>query len=633
MDKISVVTEKKRSTRFLQVLVVCLCANVIGIALSGPKSTMVLATAVVLQLAILLASRFNITEKHLINSFLWVTTFEICALSALNNAVHDPMIIGYPLILMYAALFATPTMFVVLLVFMSLFNSALIFAILHDLWPAPVPKIRWQSVIAINLLFAVAALSSWFIARDYRQLINRLTRQITKLNRSRRKISALHKQDALTGLLNRESAAIYFNRLSKQYPALTVVFINLQKFKQINDAFGHVVGDKVLQHTAKRIKALLRNNEVACRFGGNEFVLILQTDEAREHELARFSALLTALTEELYVDGHRLSITTSFGISRYPQHEQRFEQLCLQADAAMYRARSEPNCTYLEYQPKWQTEHTAKLKLIKMMKQALVSGEFYLEYQPKYCLRTLSITSVEALVRWQSPELGLVMPARFINIAEESGLIEPLGLFVLEQACRDCQHWRSLGHNVGVAVNISAQQLTSGRLSGAAQRVLADSGLPASYLELELTESMLVEHTALVNEQISQLIALGVTFSIDDFGTGYSNLHYLSRFNMATLKIDRSFIRNLHIGEADYKLVQGIIGLARTLGLHTIAEGIETTEDLALLRQLDCDTGQGYFLSRPVRKEQLLLLFASSEAALVKRDEAEILLNNKPTAI
>lgn len=614
MDKVSVVTENKRSLRFLQVLIVCLCANLAGIALSGPRSGMVLATAVALQLAVLLASRFSSNKKYLINSFLWISTLEICALSALNNALHDPIIIAYPLILMYAALFATPAMFVVLLVFMSVFNTALIFAILYGLWPAPLPLLRWESAVAINLLFAVAAVSSWFIARDYRQLINRLTRQIAKLHRSRHKIATLHKQDALTGLFNRECAALEFKRLSKQFPALTIVFINLQKFKQINDAFGHSVGDKVLQHTAARINAQLRNNEVACRFGGNEFVLILQPD-AEAEELARLSALATALTEELLIDGQRLSVATSVGVSRYPQYEQRFDQLCLQADAAMYKARSALNCAYLAYQPQWQSEHTAKLKLIKMMKLALETGEFYLEYQPKYCLRTMSITSVEALVRWQSPELGLVMPARFITIAEESGLIEPLGLFVLQQACLDCQQWRGLGHNVGVAVNISAQQLTSGRLSGAAQRVLTDTGLPASYLELELTESMLVEHTALVNEQISQLIALGVSFSIDDFGTGYSNLHYLSRFSMATLKIDQTFIRNLQAGSANYKLVQGIIGLARTLGLQTIAEGIETTDNLTLLKQLDCDTGQGYLLSRPLKKEQLIKLLSASDLA------------------
>lgn len=611
MDKISVVTEKKRSARFLQVLLVCLGANLVGIALSGPKSSIVLGAAVVLQLVILLASRFNGSKKYLINSFLWISTFEICALSALNNGVNDPIIIAYPLILMYAALFATPAMFLVLLVFMSLFNTALIFAMLHGLWPAPVLLLRWEAVIAINLLFAVAALSSWFIARDYRQLISRLTRQIAKLNRSRRKIAALHKQDALTGLLNRESATAHFKRLSKQYPALTIVFINLQKFKQINDAFGHSAGDRVLKRIAERLNTQLSGSEVACRFGGNEFVLILPP-EPEQQERLRFSNLSTLLTEELLVDGYTLSLAASFGISRYPQHAQRFEQLCLQADAAMHKARREAKCTYLEYQPVWQSEHTAKLKFIRLLKKGLELKQFYLEYQPKYCLRDMKITSVEALVRWQSPELGLVMPSHFIAVAEESGLIEQLGLLVLELACRDSQQWRSQGHNIGVAVNISAQQLTSGRFPAAVQQILTDTGSPACYLELELTESMLVEHTALVDEQISQLIAMGLSFSIDDFGTGYSNLHYLSRFSMATLKIDQSFIHNLHTGSPNYKLVQGIIALAKILGLQTIAEGIETTDNLTLLKQLDCDTGQGYLLSRPLTKQHLITLFNSS---------------------
>lgn len=611
MDKITLVAERKRGARFLQVLLVCLFANAVGVLLSGPKSSAVFGVAVVLQLLILLASRLNGNKKYLINSFLWLSTIEICVLSALNNALHDPLIIAYPLILMYAALFASQATFVALLVFMSLFTTALTIAILHGHMPTPVPVLRWQSAVAINLLFIVAALSSWFIARDYRRLISRLTRQIAKLNRSRRKISVLHKQDALTGLLSRESGTARFARLSKQCSSLTIVFINLEKFKQINNAFGHSVGDKVLKRIADRLNTQLKGNEFACRFGGDEFVLILQP-ETDIPELERFRILSATLTEELIVEGHTLSLAASFGISRYPQHAQRFDQLCLQADAAMYKARSEVNCPYLEYLPVWQSEHTAKLKFIRLMQKALELQQFYLEYQPKYCLRDMKITSVEALVRWQSPELGLVMPARFISIAEESGLIEQLGLFVLEQACRDCQHWRSLGHNVSVAVNISAQQLTNGRLSGAAQRILTDSGLPASYLELELTESMLVEHTVLVDEQINQLIALGLSFSIDDFGTGYSNLHYLSRFTMATLKIDQSFIRNLQAGSANYKLVQGIIGLATTLGLQTIAEGIETADNLTLLKQLGCDTGQGYLLSRPLKKEQLIKLLSAS---------------------
>lgn len=609
MDKIFSIAGKKGSKRFQQVFWVCLIANIVGIFLSGPKSTIILSAGTLVMLLALLLNKFNVDNKKIVNVFLWVCTLEICALSAMNNAVHDPMVIGFPLILIYAALFTSPKAFFSLLIFMSAFCSILILAILQGYWPNPVPVVRWQALVSINLLLAVAAVSSWIIASDFRQLISRRTRQILKLHRSHRKIIQLHKHDALTGLLTRYYASARFARLVKSNSALNVVLINIEKFKQVNDAFGHTVGDNLLKSVAAQLSQQLTENEYACRFGGDEFVLVLKP-QTTEENAARLSQLITALTSETVIDGHILNLSVSVGVALYPAHADRFEQLCLMADAAMYKARLQRDCDFMLYQPKWQQEHTAKLKFIRLMIGALEQQQFYVEYQPKYQLDTLHIKSVEALVRWQSPELGLVSPARFIPLAEETGLIEQLGVWVLQQACADCQEWRLLGHDIAIAVNISAVQLASGRLPAVVKQVLQDTGLPPSYLELELTESMLMAHDPHIDEQINQLISMGLSFSIDDFGTGYSNLHYLSRFSMATVKIDQSFIRHLTAGSANYKLVQGIIGLAKTLGLHTIAEGIETEDNLMLLKQLGCDTGQGFLLSRPLNKTALFTLFS-----------------------
>lgn len=607
MDKLAHVTDLKKRKRFHQVFWICLTANSLGWFLSGPLSAIVIGTAVFLMLVLLLANYRLHDNRTVIHAFLWVCTLELCALSAINNAVHDPLVIGFPLVLMYAALFGSRQVFFTLLAFMSLFCSSLILLILFDYWPNPTPKIRWQALVAINILFLVAAVSSWVIAQDFKQLINRLTRQILKLHRARRKVIQLHKHDSLTGLLSREHSNIRFSQLCHQFPALLIVFVNIKKFKQVNDAFGHNVGDRLLRAIAERLRGAIGEQEFACRFGGDEFVLVLQRPEALALQ-DRLGRLTQTLMQDYLIGTHQLNIQLVFGGSLYPEHGDQFEQLCLKADTAMYKARQCADPHFMLYEPSWQQEHTAKLQLIGLLQQGLVQQQFFLEYQPKYTLKTMTISSVEALVRWHSPELGIVPPGRFIAIAEESGLIEPLGQYVLKQACLDCQAWQRMGYAVNVAVNISAVQLANGKLFDTVQQVLMDTCLPATSLELELTESMLVAHTEHIDSQIQKLINLGVSFSIDDFGTGYSNLHYLSRFTAATLKIDQSFVRGLKANSPNYKLVQGIIGLAKTLGLHTIAEGIETTDNLALLTELSCDTGQGFLLSRPLAKASLLPL-------------------------
>ena len=611
MDKIASFAVKKRNMRFYQVFWVCFAANVAGMLLSGPKSALVLGLCLAMMLFILVLSRFKVDHRLLVNLFLWCCTLEMCALIALNNAVYDLMMMAIPLILFYAALFASKYTFISLLLFISVYCSGLIWLIMQGAWPTPVPIIRWQAIVAVNVILAVAAVSSVVVAQDIRQLISRLTRQIVKLRRSHRKIVKLHKHDALTGLLSRYDVSARFNRLARTSVALDVVFINIEKFKQINDAFGHTVGDHLLQHIAEQLLQRLGPNEYACRFGGDEFVLVLQAGP-RSTNTSRLHELIAALSTETMIDGHGVTIAVSVGVATFPEHGEHFEPLCLMADTAMHKARMQREHAFLVYQPQWQKDHLAKLKYIRLLSEAIMQQQFFVEYQPKYQLNTLHITSVEALVRWQSPELGLVSPARFIPLAEETGLIEQLGAWVLQQACADCQQWRLQGHNIGLAVNISAVQLASGRLPAVVEQVLQDTGLPAFYLELELTESMLMAHDTHIDAQINQLIMMGLRFSIDDFGTGYSNLHYLSRFSMATLKIDQSFIRNLVPESANYKLVQGIIGLAKTLGLSTIAEGIETADNLTLLKQLCCDTGQGFLLSRPLNKTALLALLASN---------------------
>ncbi len=305
------------------------------------------------------------------------------------------------------------------------------------------------------------------------------------------------------------------------------------------------------------------------------------------------------------IEQRTFKISASIGVAHYPAHASDFNELCRLADLAMYRSKASGRNIAILYRAEWQDEHRKKSEMIQALRFAVENNELFLEYQPKYNLASLNINGVEALVRWQSKDFGLINPATFIPLAEETGLIDDIGLFVLKQACADCKNWIAQGYNMPVSVNLSAAQLSSGMLPDNVLTILADTGLTAHYLELEITESMLMQDQNAIDSQISTLSEQGISFAIDDFGTGYSNLHYLSRFKAATLKIDQSFIKNLSKSSQHYNLVEGIVVLAKTLGLTTVAEGVEDQNTLHILSTMDCDSVQGYLLSRPVSIDAL----------------------------
>lgn len=410
--------------------------------------------------------------------------------------------------------------------------------------------------------------------------------------------------DTLTGLANRsllrDRVQHDLSMARRNQTALSLLFIDLDHFKHINDSLGHQVGDQLLIQVAQRIKHLLREQDTVARLGGDEFMVVLPATES-EGAAHTATVILHALSRPYEIGSQELTVTPSIGIALYPQDGQDFEGLYRCADTAMYRAKQEGRSRYAFFTREMQASAIRRLQLENALRRAIERGEFSLNYQPQLTLDQNQLVGVEALLRWAHPELGAVSPAEFIPVAEHTGQIVAIGQWVLQEACRQMRHWQLQGlPNAVVAVNMSAVQFRQPDLLAQVARVLESTGLPPSCLELELTESTAMLDPEAAVATMQALHGLGVRLSIDDFGTGYSSLSYLKRFQIHKLKIDQSFVRDLPDDPDDAGIVETIIQMARSLGLTTIAEGVETEAQHAFLQQRGCNEVQGYLLARPL---------------------------------
>jgi diguanylate cyclase (GGDEF)-like protein/PAS domain S-box-containing protein len=425
---------------------------------------------------------------------------------------------------------------------------------------------------------------------------------------------ALH--DLLTGLPNR---TLLHDRLTQAIrhaerygTRLGVMFIDLDKFKFINDSMGHSVGDELLRATAARLLECVRDSDTVARLGGDEFVLLIDRvgDESTLPKLAQRT--VQTLGEPLMLAGQSHRVTCSIGVSVYPADGQDAEQLLRQADLAMYRAKEAGRNNFQFFTQTMQERLDAHLTLERQLLRALERDEFILHFQPQVALRSGRIVGLEALIRWQSPQLGLVPPMRFIPLAEESNLILAIGEWVLHSACAQLKTWQQRGLAiVPVAVNVAARQFTQQRVDLLTQQALQRHALEPRYLELELTESASMGDPQSTIVWMQRLKEIGVSLAIDDFGTGYSNLSYLKRFPVDKLKIDQAFIRGMTSEPRDHSITTAVIRLARSLGLRTIAEGVETEGQLRLLMDESCDEMQGYYFSPPRPADEIAKMLAA----------------------
>jgi diguanylate cyclase (GGDEF)-like protein/PAS domain S-box-containing protein len=440
---------------------------------------------------------------------------------------------------------------------------------------------------------------------------------ITQTKRYQEELEHQANHDALTGLPNRNllsdrlDQAISRARRSGQM--FSVLLLDVDHFKLINDSLGHVVGDRVLRQVAERLVGCLREGDTVARLGGDEFVLVLNNQIRVDDVVHVTERIARAFGEPLVLDDQELNLTCSMGLSTYPTHGKDKETLLRNADAAMYRVKSQTRNGVHFYTEELNSASRQRFDLITSLRRALDRDEFVMHYQPQVDLRTGRIFGVEALIRWKRSDDTVTSPASFIPVAEESGLIVPIGAWTLHAACLQAKRWQDAGHQpITVAVNLSAQQFRRKGIVDTVAGVLRATGLEGRYLELELTESMMMHSVDEVIGTLRELKNLGVQLTVDDFGIGYSSLNYLKRFPVDRLKIDRSFVRDIGVDRGDTAIARAIIGLGHSLQLRVIAEGVESLDRCTYLQQFECDEAQGYYFAKPLAAADVESLLSSS---------------------
>jgi diguanylate cyclase (GGDEF)-like protein/PAS domain S-box-containing protein len=451
---------------------------------------------------------------------------------------------------------------------------------------------------------------------------------ITARKMTEQRVHHVAQHDVLTGLPNRSllqdrlgQAVAYANRSG--YP-VWVMLIDLDRFKFVNDSMGHKAGDVLLMTVAARLRSSLRDTDTVARLSGDEFVVILSEHAEEPLSSDIVQRVMDSVAQPVMLGTKEFFVTCSIGVAAYPSDGTPADSLIEHADIAMYRAKKLGRNNFQFYTPAMNEESLERVRIESALRNALDRNEFVLHYQPQVDLKSGRIVGMEALIRWKHPELGMVPPSRFVGVAEDTGLIVPIGAWVMRTACLQNKAWQDAGlGRLRVAVNLSARQFSATDLVPGIEQVLLDTGLEPSCLELELTESLFMSDVTPAVELLHRMKSLGVKLSIDDFGTGYSSFSYLSRFPIDVLKIDRSFVNDISHDANDAAIVASIIALAHNLRLSVIAEGVETAEQLDYLRHQGCDEMQGYYFSRPLPAQEFEQLLRQRRALTTSEDEPQ----------
>ena len=597
-----------RARRLKQIAWLVLFAEVVTAAIYAahgqwPVSTALVAAAAMAVLCLVLSRR----GRQGLGGGVLLASLTVLAstLMWISDGLHDVALVSYPVILIMAGLLGAKRYFFVLLAGMLGFVAWLSLATYA--WHTRTDNVlagglaMWRDTTVILLVSAAAV---WIVIDDMQTALARLREQIGKFNESQAHLAYLAKHDVLTGLpnraLGRDRIEQALARSVRRGGLLAVLFVDLDNFKSVNDMLGHDIGDDFLKAVAARLTQAVRKSDVVSRHGGDEFLIALVDIASADDASNVATAILANLAQPFFVNDTELSCTGSIGIALHPQDGADYETLLRQADIAMYSAKESGRNVWRFFDAAMQANLQQGVLLVSSLRGALARREFELHYQPVVDLVSGRLLGGEALIRWRRPESGLVLPGLFIDAAERSGLIVDIGEWVLEEACRQLVEWQAAGcGEFTLAVNLSVVQFRRGNVDAVVRRVLERTGLRAGCLELELTESTLVDDADNFILALQRLKALGVKLSIDDFGTGYSNLSYLQRFAVDKLKVDRSFIVRLNNSGQDRAIVDAIVQIARSLDLVVTAEGIEDPSVVQALVEMGCAQGQGYLFGKP----------------------------------
>jgi diguanylate cyclase (GGDEF)-like protein len=468
----------------------------------------------------------------------------------------------------------------------------------------------WLTMAAVLPCFA-------FVGGRLSELRQRLRRTNDELTGALQMIQKMATHDTLTSLPNRalfnETLNHAIAKAARHKRPLALFFLDIDRFKNINDTLGHATGDKVLQEAARRLTSAVRTSDLVARLGGDEFVLLIEDYAAHDDLVDVATKVLATFVPTFSIDGQELAMSVSVGVCTYPTGGEDAQQLLSSADIAMYRAKEQGRNRHCFYSEDLNNLSEERLALEAGLRHALVRGEIEIFYQPKVDFSSGRVNGVEALIRWRHPEKGLLMPDRFVPLAEEIGAIIPIGYWTLRRVCERVRHWQELGMPLAVAVNLSASQFHEPQLVTELAAILKSTGVAPSFLELEITESMVMRDTDRAVQIMESLRRMGVRISIDDFGTGHSSLGYLKRFPVDRLKVDRSFVRDLPHNGDDVAITRAVIAMAHSLRMSVVAEGVEHQEQFDLLRAEGCDEFQGYFCARPLEEADLLKFVASRQ--------------------
>jgi diguanylate cyclase (GGDEF)-like protein/PAS domain S-box-containing protein len=442
-----------------------------------------------------------------------------------------------------------------------------------------------------------------------RESVVTVSLDITERKESEQRLIYQANYDQVTGLPNRLLALDRMQqeivRARRNHTYFAVLFVDLDEFKKVNDTVGHALGDRLLVEAAERLRAAVRSSDTVARLGGDEFLVILPDLQRGEYPEPLIKAILDAMARMFVVAGHEFYIGASIGLAIFPDDGDAPEELLRHADAAMYRAKTAGRNTFRIFSPEMADEAVQRVEMEALLRHAIERGELEIVYQPLADVATKSVVGMEALVRWHSPELGQVYPDRFIPLAEETGLIVPIGHWIMRNACQQAAEWqRRSGRPLRIGVNVSYRQFLGNDLVAMVGEVLAETGLPPDCLELEITERLMMHDVRHALDVLTRLRRMGVRLAIDDFGTGYASIMYLKRFPFATLKIDKVFVSDATESSDGAALVTAIINMAQGLSLEIVGEGVETEAQLRFLHDLGCDHFQGYLLGRPSRPAQ-----------------------------